>query len=440
LIAALLVFGILSPIPALAQTETILYNFDYSTFSGEGCPFGTNNDNPHTGLLVYQGHLYGTTPEGGAGAKKVPYSNDGTVFRLSNPKTGGVWTEKTLHSFQPSPNQPGQGPTLDGLYPCAGLIQQDGTLYGTTLYGGPNGFGTIFALVPPGTGETDWTEYQIYNFMGESDGQYPFDRLIMDKSGAFYGVTRSSEDGFNRPTVFQLVCSYGTCTVNTLTFNTKGIIYNGDLLLDPSTGSIFGTTQNGGPNGTVGYGNVFQLAPIGGGKYMYYDLYDFTGGSDGDMPNGGLQGYTGDLFGTTQYGGFSSGTNGGGVVFELRELTPGSPYTFYLQHTFDGAFYDDGWQPAAGLYKDSTGNLWGTTEYGGWFRTIKIYSNNGTIFKLTSSRPGEWSYDAVWDFGGGPADGAYPQGRPTGDSKGNVYGTTNSGGTNGNGIVFEFTP
>ena len=434
LIAAVAALSALLPTPVQAQTEAVIHNFTYSTFTPQlGCPPGTVNANPHTGLLFYKGHLYGTTPEGGTGAKLVADSDDGMVFQLTAPKSAGTpWKEKTLHSFVPdiSPD--------DGAFPCSRLIESNGVLYGTTMLGG-NGIGTIFALTPPITGQTTWTETILYTFMGESDGEEPFDGLVMGGSGGLYGVTRLGLSGINTPAVFKFADGEITHLTKTSDCtNPKGdpCIYNGDLLLDSSTGSLFGTTQNGGVNG---YGNVFELTPSGG-IWNYTDLYDFTGGSDGATPNGGLAGGAGDLFGTTQGGGGGTGSDGGGVLFELRQEIGGDPlYTLIVQHTFDGGVAADGAVPGAGLYKDVAGTLWGTTEYGGPFRLH--FETYGTIFELYPDPVvvHEWHYAEVYAFAGEP-DGAYPQGLLTEDKKGNLYGTTNAGGSANGGTVFQFTP
>lgn len=433
LTAAVAAVGFLLPIPAQAQTETALYSFNYAIYppvDPYGCPAGSTNAQPHTGLLFYKGGLYGTTPLGGTGQKRTSDSDDGMVFRLTKPKSGPPWTETTLHSFIPVPE-------TGGLYPCSRLIQKNGVLYGSTKNGGFSGFGTLFALVPPATGQTTWTEDVLYTFLGESDGSLPFDGLTLGSDGSLYGVTRAGIDGlYSNPSVFQFTPSGSLVTMAS---NDQGLVYNGDLLLDSASGSLFGTTQNGGAHG---YGNVFQLTPNGAGGWNINDLYDFTGGADGGTPNGGLVGVPGDLFGTTQGGGSGTGTNGGGVLFELRVETPGNPYTLIVQHTFNGFFYDDGAVPEAGLYRDATGTLWGTTNYGGWFRTFKVYLDLGTIFKLYPDPRivHDWHYATVYDFGGGTTDGAYPQGLLTGDPAGNVYGTTNAGGSSNEGVVFQLTP
>ena len=432
---ALIVFvaalAILLPIPVRAQTETVLYNFTYpAPPAAANCPpTGSLYGEPHSGLLVHNGHLFGTTVGGGAGVKGEPDTKAGTLFRLTKPKSGGTpWTKKTLQSFID------QYPTFDdGTYPCSRLIESNGILYGSTLYGGLYGFGTVFSLTPPGTGETAWTETVLYNFTGGSDGAEPYGALAVD-GNSFYGVSVLNPGADNSGgVVFQLYPSGSSYQEITLLSNTDGVLYNGDLLMDAtagSTGAVFGTTQYGGAHG---YGNVFQLALSGPLSSRYSDLYDFTGGGDGAYPNGGLGGSAGDLFGTTQGGGTGDG-EGDGILFELRQLTAGNPYTLFVQHTFNGPDVD-GSSPNAGLYQDATGTFWGTTTLGGT-------NNLGTIFELYPDRyvVHEWHYLETYSFAGGTTDGANPESPLTEDKTGNLFGTTIAGGSAGQGVVFQLKP
>src|ERR1700756_5147427 len=94
-------------------------------------------------------------------------------------------------------------------------------------------------------------------------------------------------------------------------------------------------------------------------------------------------------------------------------------------HSFSG---NDGAQPIAGLIADGNGNLYGTTAKGG-------ASGNGVVFKLA---PGG-TYTVLYSFTGG-SDGRFPQAGLIADRSGNLYGTTQFGGATGNGVVFKITP
>jgi uncharacterized repeat protein (TIGR03803 family) len=84
-----------------------------------------------------------------------------------------------LHSF---------GSGNDGAYPEAGLVANQGALYGTTVNGGTSNNGTVFKLTPPGIGKTQWTEKVLYRFLGSTDGQYPY-AVPIGHQGALYGTT-----------------------------------------------------------------------------------------------------------------------------------------------------------------------------------------------------------------------------------------------------------
>jgi uncharacterized repeat protein (TIGR03803 family) len=142
-----------------------------------------------------------------------------------------------------------------------------------------------------------------------------------------------------------------------------GILPFAGLIRD-SSGNFYGTTQEG---GVYGWGTVFKLAPNGTETV----LHSFSGGTDGLEPVGGLvKGRNGSLYGTTEGGG-STGCYGYGcgTVFKLA---PDGTET--VLHSFTGG--TDGLGPVAGLIKDSSGNLYGTTQQGG-------DHGGGTIFKLS---------------------------------------------------------
>lgn len=92
----------------------------------------------------------------------------------------------------------------------------------------------------------------------------------------------------------------------------------------------------------------------------------------------------------------------------------------------------DGTSPQAGLIVDAAGNVYGTTNSGGTH-------NYGTVFELSPSAGGGWTEKILHDFSSG-ADGANPQAGLIFDAAGNLYGTTFEGGTNLYGTAFELTP
>ena len=131
---------------------------------------------------------------------------------------------------------------------------------------------------------------------------------------------------------------------------------------------------------------------------------------------------SGDLFGTTLYG----GAHDKGTVFEIAKTSDGYASTPTLLTSFDGPV---GRQPYSGVIADAAGDLFGTT-YGGGAYGI------GTVFEIAKTSDGYASTPTVlMSFNG--TDGAHPIAGLIADAAGNLFGTTYGGGTNGTGTVFE---
>jgi|HubBroStandDraft_6_1064221.scaffolds.fasta_scaffold194624_2 uncharacterized repeat protein (TIGR03803 family) len=189
----------------------------------------------------------------------------------------------------------------------------------------------------------------------------------------------------------------------------------GALLLVPSTGSLFGSTSEAG-------GTVFKLDNTS----VFTSLYSFILGTDGQVPEGTLiRDSAGNLYGTTYFGGNPSCIqgNGCGTIFKLYEgkLT--------VLHTFAGP---DGANPSAGLLRDSAGNLYGTTFFGG--TSSACPDGCGTVFKLDTSG----TLTALHTFTGSfNRDGMRPLAGLVRDAAGNFYGTTQGGGAADTGTVLS---
>ncbi|HEV2441309.1 MAG TPA: choice-of-anchor tandem repeat GloVer-containing protein [Steroidobacteraceae bacterium] len=194
------------------------------------------------------------------------------------------------------------------------------------------------------------------------------------------------------------------------------------LIMD-SSGNLYGTTEGG---GSVGAGAVFKLAPNGSGGYTESVLYSFTASTDGENPQAGLiMDSSGNLYGTTSGG----PTNGYSTVFQLTPNGSGG-YSESVLHLFSGG--SDGARPQAGLIMNSSGDLFGTTDSGGSI-------GGGTVFELAPNGGGSYSESILYSFTGG-SDGAHPDGALIIDSSGDLYGTTVSGGSGGDGTVFKLAP
>ena len=250
------------------------------------------------------GNLFGTTEVGGT-------NGYGTVFELT--KTSGYTTENILVNFT------GTGAGTNGGYPFAALTEDSsGNLFGTTSQGGANGYGTVFELTKS-SGYT--TENILVNFTGTgagTNGGYPHAALTVDSStGNLFGTTlQGGANGYG--TVFELTKSSSYTTENILVnFTGTGAGTNGAgpyaAVTEDSSGNLFGTTYQGGANG---YGTVFELTKSSG--YTTENiLVNFTGtgaGTNGAGPYAAVtEDSSGNLFGTTYQG----GANGYGTVFEL---------------------------------------------------------------------------------------------------------------------------
>lgn len=260
----------------------------------------------------------------------------------------------------------------------------------------------------------------LYAFSGGSDGAQPYAGLMRDSAGNLYGTTYTGglpdcAGGYGCGVLFK-VAPDGTETVlYSFTNGRHGAGPYAAVIAD-KTGNLYGTTYYGGASG---YGTVFKFTSSGALK----TLYNFKGGNDGSFPLAGLiRDKNGDFFGTTSYG----GTHGNGTVFELA---PHGVET--VLYSFSGK--GDGGHPSGGLLKDSSDNLYGTTHDGNG--TGCGGAGCGTIFRIAV----DGTETTLYAFKGG-TDGANSNASLTSDSQGNLYGTTEYGGALDDGTVFRLTP
>jgi uncharacterized repeat protein (TIGR03803 family) len=186
-------------------------------------------------------------------------------------------------------------------------------------------------------------------------------------------------------------------------------------------GNLYGSTAAGGTGQCSQYGCGTAFKMNNHGKEVW--LHSFKGGNGRSPYSGLLRDTSGNLFGTTLYGGKNDCTDGCGTVYELDKT--GEKET--VLHKFTGP--PDGWGPEALLAQDRAGNLYGTTYMGGT-------GSLGTVFKI--DRTGKET--VLYNFTG-YSDGGYPYPGVTLDSAGNLYGVTFGGGSgfgsNGEGVVFK---
>jgi uncharacterized repeat protein (TIGR03803 family) len=441
--------------PTTSPTESAIYSFT-------GSP--TDGNNPLASVIqASDGNLYGTTPHGGS-------SGFGTVFEISNPTT--FPTESVIYSFG-----------NDGANPQVSLIQaSDGNLYGTTAGGGgQSAWGTLFKISDPTTSPT---ETVIYRFTGGSDGGSPNASLIQASDGNLYGTTYNgglSGCYFGCGTAFKITSPTTSPTFSVIySFTGGNDAYQPNAsLIQASDGNLYGTTFYG---GSSDHGTIFKISnPTTSPTESV--IYSFTGAPDGNGPRASLiQGSDGSLYGTTVGGGSSdSGTvfkisnpttsPAESVIYSFAGGTDGSyPYAAVIQAS-DGSLYGttvgggssysgtvfrianpsttpiesviysfpgapDGKNPKAAVIQASDGNLYGTTELGGLFGCTSDYGC-GTVFKI--SNPTTSPVERVIHRFAPGSDGAFPDASLIQASDGNLYGTTNGGGSANAGTAFRIT-
>jgi uncharacterized repeat protein (TIGR03803 family) len=217
--------------------------------------------------------------------------------------------------------------------------------------------------------------------------------------------------------------------LHTFTYIPDGAYPNGDLISD-AEGNIYGTTQGGGFNCQgSGCGTAFELSPDGSGAWNETILHSFTGGNDGLSPSGGLVfDNAGNVYGATSNGGSSCDGVGCGTVYELSPNGSGG-WTEKVIYAFPTEA--DGRDINGNLIFDASGNIYGTAFSGG-------LGNAGTVFELSPDGHGGWSKRTLFQFGN--YRGEDPLGDLTFDSSGNLYGTAEEGGALGYGVVFQLVP
>jgi hypothetical protein len=361
------------------------------------------------------GTFYGVTADGNLGFCNF---GCGKVFQLT-PTTGG-WTQTTLHVFTGA----------DGIWPAAGLLlDQSGNLFGTTYYGGTSqaclglGCGVVFELSPDSDGH--WTETTLYSFSGGVDGQSPTS-IVLGPSGSLLGTTvfggASTNCGTNGCGVLYQVLkgSNGQWQERVLSSFVGGVSGQNPVgIVENSSGVIYGAASGGVVEDACAgnyCGTLFRFTQTSG-VWKETVLHTFHG-NDGANPNGSLTiDSSGHIFGTTQWGGNVCRAPGCGVVFELA-LTNGAWKESVLHFFANGT---DGQYPSGGLVFDAKGNLYGGTSNGGAVTGCNPFESGycGQIFRLSPGSTG-WHVSALY-----PTPAFYvPVGDLVFDSSGNLFGAS----------------
>jgi uncharacterized repeat protein (TIGR03803 family) len=388
-----------------------------SAQAGERVIFQFNENqgfNPNTGLISDSaGNFYGAA-NGGIG-------NCSNLYELS-PGSNGTYTEAIVYTFQNC--------NRTGLYPIGALsIDKNGNLYGAEYgFSAADGSGLVYELTKQTNGT--FTYSVLHNFGGNEGG--PFGDFAWDSVGNIYGATSHDSTTFNGE-VFELSPQPNGTWKETVLYRfpaPNGVgSPAGSVVLD-SQGNLYGATHDGlGGSGYTSRGAVYELVPQSSGPWKLILLYNFPLGTGTESPNSRLTFDTsGNLYGTTQARNY-------GAVFQLSP-NPGGVWIETAIHTFTAG--KDGANPAGAiLVFDASGNLWGTTPSGG-----KGCNHNlcGVVYKLSPQSGGTWIETIVHPFESA-SDGSEPDAGLFLDSSGNLYGTTYHGGSRyGYGTVYEITP
>ena len=344
----------------------------------------------------------GTQPTGQTCA--VNYAKGVAILDVSNIIVQCT-SEEVLWSF---------GSGFDGAFPSGPLILGgDGNFYGVTDTGGTNGRGTVYRITPSGV------ESVLLNFDGVADGSEPMGALVQGPDGNFYGTTAVG-GAFHFGTVYKVTPD----GVETVLWNfgaTAGDGQNPEAgLLLATDGNFYGTTLNG---GSAGYGTVFKITPAGA-ETVLWNFWTVVG--DANNPRAPLiQASDGNFYGTSSHGGAADW----GTIFEITPAGAESVLWSFIPST--DAATTDGIAPVAPLLQASDGTFYGTT-----YDDSAIFKYNAADFPVEHVL---WRFQGTND-GGGTGEGTGPESGLIMGADGNFYGTTASGGTTLGGTAYRLTP
>lgn len=400
---------------AMAQSFSVLH-----TFTPVSGPDATNSDgaNPAAGLNLSGSTLYGTAVYGGGFGR-------GTVFAVGTDASSFT----TRHHFTGA---------NDGANPIASLTAANGTLYGAASSGGSAGSGTVFALNTNGTGFSVVYSFSVpsnngFGIRTNGDGAYPYAGLLL--SGTTLYGSANNGGGSGQGTLFTVSASNGFTTLHSFSSGTGGAYSSAGLLL-------LGSMLYGANYANLGNGTVFAIGTNGSGFTNYYafspghlNSQGVLTNSDGANPHAKLVFDGSWLYGTTANG----GNFGNGTVFAM---SPDGTAFSTVHHFAAGAYSTaglytnrDGANPSAELVLSGS-HLYGTAYAGG-------STGNGTVFVVNTDGSG---FQNLYNFSATPpypaaqinADGANPAGGLVLLDL-SLYGTTENGGSAGNGTVFSLS-
>ncbi len=338
-----------------------------------------------------------------ATSKGVLLGTVGTSLYSLAQSGSGAWVSSVLGQSWST----GTGATADGFAFAEGKVALDasGAIYAATALNLEGG-GGVLKFTPPASGKTAWTKTVLWSFAPGSTGASVNAGLLVDATGAVYGTTRGGSTlacapGCGFGTVFKLTppasgqSTWGLRILYAFTGGTNGERPDGTLRMD-TNGALYGTAA-GGANGA---GVVFRLTPgTGQAAWTEATLYSFTGGTDGSLPSGGVTADpSGNLYGATLGCASPSPCNTVGSVYRLAK--PAASNGTWTLATLAGSVALPAYQ--GNLVIDSAGALYGASGY----QCSSFGVDCGTLFKLAPpvSGQGAWTYTQLLDVAqeGGP--------------------------------------
>ncbi len=361
-------------------TNIFTKKFDFSAINKGEYPFGSL-------VQAASGKLYGMTFQGGA-------NNFGVLFEYD--LSTGTFTKKL--DFAAATN---------GSNPYGTLLNANNDkLYGMTYGGGSSDYGVLFEYDPATN-----TYLKLLDFDGTNNGRNPYGSLMQASNGKLYGLT--SGGGTNwLGVLFEYDLTTSTYAKQ---FNFDGYV-NGTgpygTLVQAANNKLYGITNAG---GTFDMGVVFEYDYT---SSTFAKKFEFDGANAGSTPFGSMIRTTNDkLYGMTSEG----GTSGWGVLFEYDA----NSNTF--QKSFDFEKATNGKTPSGSLIKAINGKIYGMTSLGGT-------NNMGVIFEYNLST---LTITKKFDFDGA-TNGKDPRGSLIQATNGKIYGVTYAGGSNDDGVLFEY--